>query len=131
MIILRMYVRSILQWFLLSRWRDESKVLTQKFESTVTELKSEAVKYKRKSGELSVQLNHLRLTKDDLSKQLSVLNTTNTTLQHQLKDAESRADTATGQVSTLLHKEKQLLQERRELHRQLDAIKLHMARKAG
>ena len=48
-------------------------------------------------------------------------------LQQQLGEVESRAEAAGEQVSVLLSRERELLQERRELHGQLDRLRLHMA----
>ena len=87
-------------------------------------------RYKRRSEELQVQLNHVKASKEDLNKQLGKMTSTNAALQHQLGEVEARAETATGQVSALITKEKQLLQERRELHRQLDRMRLQAARNA-
>ena len=86
------------------------------------------MRYKRRSEELQVQMNHMKATKDDLVRQLGQLTNSNAALQRQLDEAETRAETAANQVSMVLSKEKQLLQERRELHKQLDRIKLHLAR---
>ena len=73
-------------------------------------------------------MHHMKASKDDLGRQLGQLTNTNAALQRRLEEVEARAETASGQVSTLLSKEKQLLHERRELHKQLDRIKLQMAR---
>ncbi len=80
---------------------------------------------------LSTQLNHLKHIKDDLGKQLNKATSSNASLQQRLKEVETQAEESMDQVSQLLSKEKQLLQERRELHRQLDKFKLHMTRSAG
>ena len=66
-----------------------------------------------------------------LSKQLSHTAATCSSLQQQLGEAESHVEETTGQVEVLLSREKQLLQERRNLHQQLDKLRLEMARNAG
>lgn len=75
-------------------------------------------------------MNHMKATKEDLNKQLSQMTNTNSVLRRQLDDVETKAETAVSQVNTLLAKEKQLLRERRELHNQLDRMKLQMGRNA-
>lgn len=74
-------------------------------------------------------MNHMKAAKEDLGKQLGQLTNTNSALQRQLDEVEARAETAVAQVAKLLSKERQLLHERRELHKQLDRMKLQMARK--
>lgn len=51
-------------------------------------------------------------------------------MQQQLREAESRAEMATEQMASLLVRERQLLEERRELQRQLDKVRLEVARNA-
>lgn len=114
---------------LLYRWKEESKALTQKFEHTLAEVKSEMMRHRRRSEELQIQMNHMKAAKEDLGKQLGQLTNTNSALQRQLDEVEARAETAVAQVAKLLSKERQLLHERRELHKQLDRMKLQMARK--
>jgi chromosome segregation ATPase len=119
-----------LHLLLFFRWKEESRALSQKFEQTLAEAKGEVTRHKRRSEELQVQLNHVKASKEELNKQLGKMTSTNAALQHQLGEVEARAETATGQVSALIAKEKQLLQERRELHRQLDRMRLQAARTA-
>ena len=66
-----------------------------------------------------------------LTKQLSKLTTAHAALRQQLAEAESHIEASTGQVVVLLAREKQLLQERRDLYRQLDKLRLEMARNSG
>ena len=93
-------------------------------------MKSELIGHKRRGDELQVQLNLARTTKEEFGKQLSKTTSMNTALQHRLVEVEGRAESAVGQVSALITKEKQLLEERRELHKQLDRMRLQMARNA-
>ena len=123
-----LYVHGV--FFLLFRWKEESRALSRKFEQTLAEVKGEMTRYKRSSEELQVQLSHMKATKKELGKQLGQMTNTNAVLQHQLGEVEAGAESAAGQVSALISKEKQLLQERRELHKQLDRMRLQVARNA-
>lgn len=66
--------------------------------------------------------------KDDLGKQLQEATSCNSRLQQRLKEVEGQTEVAMEQVAQLALREKQLLQERRELNRQLDKVKLHVSR---
>lgn len=66
--------------------------------------------------------------KDDLGKQLQEATSCNGRLQQRLKEVEGQTEVAMEQVAQLALREKQLLQERRELNRQLDKVKLHVSR---
>ena len=48
------------------RWREESKALGGRFEASVAELREEVMRHKRRSEELSLQLNHLKLSRDEV-----------------------------------------------------------------
>ena len=112
------------------RWREESKSLAQKFEHTITDLKTELSRYKIRSDDLTKQLTHLKRAKDDLGKQLSNATSSNSNLKHKLNEAEAQAETARSQLAQHLSREKQLLQERRELNKSLDKAKMHITRNA-
>lgn len=102
-----------------------------KFEKTITDLKCELVRYRSRSEELAKQLNYMKRVKDDLEKHLKTATHSNTNLQERLKEAEVLSEGAMEEVSELVSREKQLLQEKRELNRQLDKVKLHISRSAG
>lgn len=108
------------------RWREESKTLAQKFERTISELKAELLRYRSRSDELTKQLNHLKHIQDDLSKRLKEATNCNCSLQQRLKEAEAQSETAMEHVAELASRERQLLQERRDLNRKLDKFKLHI-----
>lgn len=50
-----------------TRWREESREMAQKYETTITELRGEVTRQKRRNEELGTTLNHLKLTKDNVS----------------------------------------------------------------
>ncbi len=50
-----------------TRWREESREMAQKYESTITELRGEVTRQKRRNEELAVNLNQFKLTKEDVS----------------------------------------------------------------
>lgn len=111
-----------------SRWREESKTLAQKSEQNITDLKVELVRYRNRSTELTRQLNLLKHEREEMSKQLQQAVTAKSSLQLRLKDAEIQAEMGADQITQLLSREKHLLHERRELHRQLDMVKLQTSR---
>ncbi len=113
---------------LLFRWREESKTLAQRFEQTVSCLKAELTKHKQQGEALTVQLQHLKLERKELINQLQKMSNTNSVLQQQLGEAEAQVESTNSQISALMSREKHLLHERRELHRQLDKVKLKMNR---
>ena len=49
-------------------------------------------------------------------------------VSQELKDAENRAEHATGQLNVLLLREKKIMKEKRDAQRQLDHAKLQIAR---
>lgn len=110
-----------------TRWREESKLLAQKFEKSVSELRGEILQHKRRNEELTQQLKSFKLAKEELAQRNGKLSASRAALQQQLGEVESRAEAAGEQVSVLLSRERELLQERRELHGQLDRLRLHMA----
>lgn len=113
------------------RWKEESKSLTQKFELTVSNLKAELDKYKQHSENLSVTLHQIKLEKNNLAKQLKKMTSSNVALQQQVSETEAQTEAANGQLAALLSREKQLLLDKRELHRQLDKIKVKMNKIGG
>ncbi len=56
-----------------TRWREESREIAQKYETTITELREEVARQKRRNEKLAANVNHLKLTKDDVSLLLSSL----------------------------------------------------------
>ena len=86
-----------------------------------SDLKLEIIRYKMRADELTKQLKVARNGKEELSKKYGDVAKANTTLQQHLKDSEE-------QVAELLASEKNLLHTRRDLHRQLDELKLEVSR---
>nr|XP_058969150.1 uncharacterized protein LOC131795585 [Pocillopora verrucosa] len=84
-----------------AQWKEESRAVTQTFEQTVNELRQEINKQKRRNNELNGQLNEER---------------------------QLRVDAASSQVTTLLNRERQLLQERKLLNREFERLKLEESR---
>ena len=76
-------------------------------------------------------LHQAKLEKNELAKQLKKMNSSNVALQQQVSETEAQAEAANGQLAALLSREKHLLQEKRELHRQLDKIKVKMNKIGG
>ncbi len=110
------------------RWREESKLLAQRSEQTVSNLKTEISKYKQYGEELTVQLQHFKLERKELLGQLQKLSNANSLLQQQLVEAETHVESTTSQLSTLVTRERSLLHEKRALHRQLDKAKVKISR---
>ena len=104
-----------------ARWKIESKALSENYERVTSDLKLEIMRYKMRSDELTKQLKVARSGKEELSKKYSDMVKSNTTLQQHLKDSED-------QVAELLANEKNLLNTRRDLQRQLDELKLAVGR---
>ena len=99
----------------------ESKALTENYERVTSDLKLEILRYKMRSDELTKQLKVARSGKEDIVKKYNDVSKANTNLQQRLKDSEE-------QVTELLANEKNLLNSRRDLHRQLDEMKLEAGR---
>lgn len=78
-----------------------------------------------------MELHQLKLEKNGVAKQLKKTANSNVILKQQLTEAEGQAEAANNQLVALLSREKKLLQERRELHRQLDKIKVKMSKIGG
>jgi chromosome segregation ATPase len=107
-----------------AKWREESKVLTSKFEQTVKEMTAEINKLKKRNGELMLQIEAARSSQQESEMQIGELQAVESRLNRLLHEAESRAETANEQVATLLSREHQLLDERKALHREVD--RMHM-----
>jgi len=86
-----------------------------------SDLKLEIMRYKMRSDELTKQLKVARTGKEEVSKKYGDVAKSNSTLQQRLKDSED-------QVTELLINEKNLLNTRRDLQRQLDELKLEVGR---
>lgn len=111
-----------------AQWKEESKAVTQKFEQTVSELRQEINKQKRRNDELNRQVNEERQKREQLESKLSSSKLSQEKLQSMVVDAETRADAASSQVTTLLNRERQLLQERKLLSREFERLKLEKSR---
>lgn len=111
-----------------AQWKEESRAVTQKFEQTVNELRQEINKQKRRNDELNGQLNEERQAREELESKLSSSKLSHEKLQSMVVDAETRADAASSQVTTLLNRERQLLQERKLLNREFERLKLEKSR---
>ncbi|KAJ7389653.1 Sodium channel and clathrin linker 1 [Desmophyllum pertusum] len=114
-----------------SQWKEESKAVTHKFEQTVNELRQEINKQKRRNDELNSQVNEERQKREQLESKLSSTKLSQEKLQSMVVDSETRADAASSQVTTLLNRERQLLQERKLLNREFEKLKLEKSRPAG
>lgn len=112
----------------LHRSREESKILAQRCEQTVSNLKAEVSKHKQYGEDLIVQLQHLKLERKEFLSQLQKVTNANSMLQQQLVEAEGQVESTTAQLSALVTRERGLLQEKRQLHRQLDKVKVKMSR---
>ena len=66
-----------------------------------------------------------------LSRKLAQAGSGHAALQRRAADAEARLETATSQLSAQVARERELVAERRELHRQIDRLRLRIARNAG
>ncbi|CAI8004578.1 Sodium channel and clathrin linker 1 [Geodia barretti] len=119
------------QFQVATRWKEETKSMTDKFEETIRNLRNEAASYKKRNEAKKVEMHTLSRQRDQQSRQLERLQASQTQLHRQLRESESRAEAAAAQVSSLLMREKQLLADRRELQRQLDKLKLEITRRAG
>lgn len=111
-----------------AQWKEESKAVTQKFEQTVNELRQEINKQKRRNDELNSQLHEERQAREELESKLSSSKLSHEKLQSMVVDAETRADAASSQVTTLLNRERQLLHERKLLNREFERLKLEKSR---
>lgn len=111
-----------------AQWKEESKAVTQKFEQTVNELRQEINKQKRRNDELSSHVTEERQKREQLESKLSSSKLSQEKLQSMVVDAETRADAASSQVTTLLNRERQLLQERKLLNREFERLKLEKSR---
>jgi len=111
-----------------NKWKDESKILTQKFESTVGELRRENERLQRKSEEVSKKIASEQRRSEKMERDLLTSKASQEKLQRMAADSEARADAASAQVHTLLNRERQLLQERKELNRKIDHLELELSR---
>ena len=111
-----------------SRWREESKALAETSEKTIANLNQELLRCRNRVDELTKQLHYMKTLKDDQGKRLKDATESRLSLQQQLKEAEGQAEGARAQVAEMVTQTKGLLEERRELNRQLDQVKLHMTR---
>ncbi|CAH3023274.1 unnamed protein product [Porites evermanni] len=111
-----------------AQWKEESKAVTHKFEQTVNELRQEIGKQKRRNDDLNSQLNEERMRRQELESRLSASKVSQEKLQSMIVDAETRADAASSQVTTLLNRERQLLQERKLVNREFERLKLEKSR---
>eukprot|EP00794_Sanderia_malayensis_P006948 gene6948-7728_t len=116
-----------------NKWRDESRSMTQKFESTINELKQDSGRIERKHDEIlkkfiAEQERAEKVKLLHMEQELMTSRLSQNDLQRIAADAEARADAASTQVKTLLSRERQLLQERKELNKELDRLKLETSR---
>ncbi|KAL9973731.1 hypothetical protein ACROYT_G020221 [Oculina patagonica] len=109
-------------------WKEESKAVTQKFEQTVNELRQEINKQKKRNDDLNSLVNEERQKREQLDSKVSASKLAQEKLQSMVVDAETRADAASSQVTTLLNRERQLLQERKLLNREFERLKLEKSR---
>ncbi|XP_078370548.1 sodium channel and clathrin linker 1-like [Oculina patagonica] len=111
-----------------AQWKEESKAVTQKFEQTVNELRQEINKQKKRNDDLNSLVNEERQKREQLDSKVSASKLAQEKLQSMVVDAETRADAASSQVTTLLNRERQLLQERKLLNREFERLKLEKSR---
>jgi len=111
-----------------SKWRDESRTLCQKFESTNSLLRQENNGLKRKNEELVRAYKELQEKSEELEKEFYGNQVTIDKLQRLYADSEERAEAASAQIQTLLNREKQLLNDRKSLNREVDKLRLDLSR---
>ncbi|XP_046852009.1 sodium channel and clathrin linker 1-like [Xenia sp. Carnegie-2017] len=106
------------------KWKEESQVLSKKFEDTVSSLRNEITKQNKRNDVVTHELleakRHSKQIEDDLlSTQVQLQKA-----QSIAVDAESRAEAASKQVETLLNRERQLLDDRKILHKELETSRV-------
>lgn len=111
-----------------AQWKEESQAVTHKFEQTVNELRQQIDNQKKRNNELNSQLDDEKRTTQQLESKLSAAKKSEGKLQNMVVDAETRADAASSQVTTLLNREKQLLEERKLLNREFERLKIQKSR---
>lgn len=111
-----------------AQWKEESQAVTHKFEQTVNELRQQIDNQKKRNNELNSQLDDEKRTTQQLESKLSAAKKSEGKLQNMVVDAETRADAASSQVTTLLNREKQLLEERKLLNREFERLKIRKSR---
>ncbi|XP_038056776.1 sodium channel and clathrin linker 1-like [Patiria miniata] len=111
-----------------AKWREESKTLAQKFESKVSDLRSEIAMHKQRSEELTSQLSQQREMFLESERKQSEEADMIRKLNRKLADTELRAATATKKLSEQLAREKRLLHDRKHLQNELEKMKLEASR---
>lgn len=111
-----------------SRWREESRTITTKFEKSVTDLNLKVNEEKRKNKELITKCNRQKHKCDKLVQKHAEMESELAQAYDKLKEAESKVEHTSNQLALLLVREKKMMKEKRDAQRQLDHAKVQIAR---
>ena len=111
-----------------AHWREESKELATKFETLVSELKNEVSRLKIRNRELAEKLNKAGKQEEEMEQAKADSRIIQSKMKRLLKEAEDRVDVCTNQINSLLAKEKELLQDRKRLQREIEYLKMDRER---
>ncbi|XP_028401902.1 sodium channel and clathrin linker 1-like isoform X2 [Dendronephthya gigantea] len=110
------------------KWKEESQVLSKKFEETVTSLRNEISKQSKRNDATSRELVEAKRKSKQMEDNYLSTKALLEKAQSIAADAKTRAEAASKQVETLLNRERQLLEERKNLHKELEKARLRKSR---
>ena len=111
-----------------AKWREETRVLTDKFESTTRKLKEESSRLKRSNEEMKIELAQTKLGHQSLDAKLKSLETQKYNLQDRVDELEDRNDQYSQQLTKYMTKERQWDQEQKILNNHLTRLQIQSSR---
>ena len=110
------------------KWKEESQVLSKKFEENVASLRNEISKQNKRNDLTNRELVEAKRKSKQMEEKLLSTKALLEKAQSIAADAETRAEVASKQVETLLSRERQLLQDRKKLHKELEKARVQSSR---
>ncbi|XP_041457853.1 sodium channel and clathrin linker 1-like [Lytechinus variegatus] len=111
-----------------SKWKEECRVLGQKFEGKISELRSQLTMQKKRNEDLTNQIHQLKQQNIQSEQVVSDQMDVNRKLRQKVESAEQQATDVTRKLTDRSSRERRLAHDKKQLQAQLDKIRAELGR---
>nr|XP_054754897.1 sodium channel and clathrin linker 1-like [Lytechinus pictus] len=111
-----------------SKWKEECRVLGQKFEGKISELRSQLTMQKKRNEDLTNQIHQLKQQNIQSEQVVSDQMDVNRKLRQKVESAEQQATEVTRRLTDRSSRERRLAHDKKQLQAQLDKIRTELGR---
>ncbi|XP_054754897.2 sodium channel and clathrin linker 1-like [Lytechinus pictus] len=111
-----------------SKWKEECRVLGQKFEGKISELRSQLTMQKKRNEDLTNQIHQLKQQNIQSEQVVSDQMDVNRKLRQKVESAEQQATDVTRRLTDRSSRERRLAHDKKQLQAQLDKIRAELGR---